>query len=525
MCKVSLTSRRDNKFQHALTFTFVNLYIRDRILKVERVALEAETVESPSALLERLLDVEKLKYCYECGICTASCPMMELLPKQYNPRALLQRIFLDLSSVLREEELWLCAWCYRCYRRCPQRLRLPEIFLAVRKLAVKEGYLRGFREANELIQKEISLPAVCRRVCFHPERADIDLLQVIDADYEYVEKEEIAFEGKNGDKVAIVGAGPAGLTAACELVRMGYQVTVFESLSEPGGMLRECMPSYRLPRKVLEAEIERIKRLGVEIRTGVTVGEDLTIEDLSKEGYKAIFLATGAHKSRQLRVEGTELRGVIHALDFLKRINLGQKVEIGERVGVIGGGNVAMDAARTALRLRAKEVSILYRRSREETPANPWDIMEAESEGVTISFLVSPKKILGKNGQVTAIECVRMELGEPDETGRRRPIPIEGSDFTKELDTVVLAIGETPDLSFLPEEIEVSEKNTILVDSVTMETNLPGVFAGGDVVSGPATVIEAIAAGKRAAVSIDGYLKGGAVRSGEVKVSVGHEKR
>ena len=489
--------------------------------------MEAEMTSSPNVLLERLLDVEKLQYCYECGICTASCPMVELLPKHYHPRTLLQMFFLDLDEVLREEELWLCAWCYRCYRRCPQKLRLPEIFLTVRKLAVKEGYLQGFQEAVELIRREIPLPAVCYRVCFHPERAEIDFSQIIGSTYEFGEREEkVTSEPKaHREKIAIVGSGPAGLTAACELVRMGYHVTVFESLSEPGGMLRECMPSYRLPRKVLEAEIEHIKRLGVEIRTGVTVGRDLAIEDLSRDGYKAVFIATGAHKSRKLRIEGVELRGVIHALDFLRRINLGERIEIGERVGVIGGGNVAMDTARTALRLGAKEVSILYRRSREEMPANPWEVKEAESEGVKISLLVSPRKILGKDGRVSAIECIRMELGEPDETGRRRPIPIEGSEFTMELDTVILAIGETPDLSFLPKEIEVSEENTILVDPVTMETNLPGVFAGGDVVSGPATVIEAIVAGKRAVLSIDRYLKGEGIKSGEVEVSMGHKGR
>lgn len=487
--------------------------------------MEAEMASSSSILL-RLLDVEKLSYCYECGICAASCPMVELLPKHYHPRTLLQRILLDLDGVLREEELWLCAWCYRCYRRCPQNLRLPEIFLTVRKLAVKAGYLEGFKEASELIRKEIPLPAVCHHVCFHPERAEIDASEAIGTDYEFGKKEEeTGPQPKNREKIAIVGSGPAGLTAACELARRGYQVTVFESSSGPGGMLRECMPSYRLPREVLEAETERIRRLGVEIRTGVTIGRDLTLGDLAHKGYKAVFIATGAHKSRKLRMEGTELRSVIHALDFLRRINLGERVEIRERVGVIGGGNVAMDAARTALRLGAKEVSILYRRSREEMPANPWEVKEAERKGVKVSFLVSPRKILGKDGRVTAIECTRMELGEPDETGRRRPIPIEGSDFTTELDTIILAIGETPDLSFLPEEIEVSEENTILVDPVTMETNLPGVFAGGDVVSGPATVIEAIVAGKRAVLSIDRYLKGEGIKSGEIEVSVGHKGR
>jgi len=478
-----------------------------------------------SSALQTLIDAEKLQYCYECGICTASCPMVELLPEHYHPRTLLQRIFLDLDGVLREEALWLCAWCYRCYRRCPQKLLLPESFLRARKLAMKKGYLGGLEEAAELIRKEIPFPRVCQQVCFHPERADIDILQTIRTNYEFRKEMETAPQRKNGEKIAIVGSGPAGLTAACELAMMGYQVTVFESSSELGGMLRECMPTYRLPRKVLEADIEHMKKLGIEIKTGVTIGRDLTLQELSQEGYKAVFLATGAHKSRKLRIEGTELKGVIYALDFLRKTNLGEEIDLGERVAVIGGGNVAMDAARTALKLGAKDISILYRRSREEMPANPWEVKEAESEDVKISFLASPTKILGEDGHVTAIECVRMELGESDETGRRRPTPIEDSEFTTELDTVILAIGESPDLSFLPEEIEVSEQNTILVDPVTMTSNLPGVFAGGDVVSGPATVIEAIAAGKRAALSIHRYLKGEDTKCGEIEISVRHEGR
>ena len=486
--------------------------------------MEAEMHDSSSAL-QTLIDAEKLQYCYECGICTASCPMVELLPEHYHPRTLLQRIFLDLDGVLKEKALWLCAWCYRCYRRCPQQLLLPEVFLRAKRLAVKEGYLGGLEEAAELIRKEIPLPGVCQLVCFHPERAEIDVSQSIGTDYESREEEETVLPPRERDKIAIVGSGPAGLTAACELVRMGYQVTVFESSSELGGMLRECMPTYRLPRKVLEADIEQMKKLGMKFRTGVTIGRELTLQSLSKEGYKAAFLATGAHKIKKLRIEGTELEGVIYALDLLRKTNVGEKIDLGERVAVIGGGNVAIDAARTALKLGAKDVSILYRRSREEMPANPWEAKEAENEGVKISFLASPTKILGEDGQVTAIECVRMELGEPDETGRRRPTPIENSEFTTELDTVILAIGESPDLSFLPEEIEVSEQNTILVDPVTMETNLRGVFAGGDVVSGPATVIEAIAAGKRAALSIDRYLKGEDTKGGEIEVSVRHEGR
>jgi len=245
----------------------------------------------------------------------------------------------------------------------------------------------------------------------------------------------------------------------------------------------------------------------VEIKTGTTIGKDLNLDDLWKKGYKAIFIGVGAHKSQELKIESGDLKGVIHALDFLWKVNSGEKVEIGKNVVVIGGGNVAMDAAKTALQNGAKEVIILYRRSREEMPANPWETKEAENEGVKIEFLVAPKKILGKDGKVSAIECVRMQLGELDESGRRKPIPIEGSEFTKEADMVILAIGEVPDLEFLPKDIELNEDGTVWVNPITMETSLPGVFAGGDAVTGSASVIEAIRAGKRAAESIEGYLK------------------
>ncbi|NIR16155.1 MAG: FAD-dependent oxidoreductase, partial [Desulfobacterales bacterium] len=301
---------------------------------------------------------------------------------------------------------------------------------------------------------------VCQQVCFHPERAKIDTSQITNLTHKYGESEEIppSKSGAQRGRIVIIGSGPAGLTAGQELARRRYQVIVFESLPKPGGMLRACMPSYRLSRDILDSEIEHIENLGVEIRTGVTIGKDLTIADLLQEGYQALFIATGAHKTRELSIDGIHLNGVTYALDFLRKVNRKEKAEVGERVCVIGGGNVAMDAARTALREGAKAVCILYRRSREEMPANPWEVKEAESEGVKIRFLTSPRKILGKKGQVTAIECVRTELGELDESGRRRPRPIEGSEFVEECDMVMVAIGEKPDLSFLPGEIEVGEK-------------------------------------------------------------------
>ncbi|MDI6805363.1 MAG: FAD-dependent oxidoreductase [Candidatus Bathyarchaeia archaeon] len=470
-----------------------------------------ETIISKETL-KKLLDIEKLRYCFECGICTASCPMAELLGKDYNPRWLLEKVFLNPESVLNSDALWLCAWCYRCYRHCPQALRIPEIFLFIRKTAAEHGFLAPLDKALPKIVENIPLPLATTLVCFHPERAGLDREKILE------KIEQIRFEnlkkrkrtktaGIFQRKVAVIGSGPAGLTVAHQLAQKKCKVTIFEALPEAGGMLRKCIPEYRLPKQVLAKEIDFIRDLKVEIRTGVTVGKDLSFEDLRKEGYKAIFIGVGAHESQRLKVEGTDLEGVIHALDFLWKINSGEKTEMGKNIAIIGGGNVAIDAARTALQNGAKEVTIFYRRSREEMPANPWEVKEAEDEGVKIEFLVAPKRFLGKNGKVSSIEFVRMQLGESDESGRRKPIPIEGSEFSKEADMVILAIGETPNLTFLPKEIELNEDGTVWIDPITMETSLKGVFAGGDAATGPATVIEAIKAGKRAAESIGNYLE------------------
>jgi NADPH-dependent glutamate synthase beta subunit-like oxidoreductase len=461
--------------------------------------------------LENILDYEKLKYCFECGICTASCPVAELLPTKYNPRILLHRLPSADDKLLTSAELWLCAWCYRCYRRCPQDLKLPEIFQAVRRFAVERGYTQGFNKALEMIRKNIPLPASSCHVCFHPERVIDDKQSVTDAiqqnilDYEPEKKKEPPVPVH--EKVAIIGSGPAGLSAAHDLAKKGYSVTVFEALSSAGGMLRRCIPEHRLPKKMVDFDIERIKELGVEIKTNAAIDETLTIEELFRQGYKAVFVATGAHEELLLGINGEELNGVFHALDFLENANK-NKVELSDKVAVIGGGNVAVDAARTALRFGAKDVTIMYRRSKEEMPASPWEVKEAEEEGVKIEFLVAPKKILSEDGNVTAIECVKMELGEPDETGRRRPVPIQGSEFIKETGTVILAIGQVPNPVFLPEVVETTKKRTIVVEPFTQETGSSGIFAGGDAVSGPATLMEAIIAGKRAAISIDCYLRG-----------------
>ena len=434
--------------------------------------------------------------------------MAELLPEIYNPRSILEKIVVNPESAASAPQLWLCAWCYKCYRRCPQALKVPEVFLSIKNVLADRGELTGFSKALEIVKKRVPLPLVTLHVCFHPERAIKDVEIIQNAVNELISsREKVNMPAKREEKIAVIGSGPAGLTVSLKLAEKGYNVTVFESLPQPGGMLRKCIPDYRLPRKILDEEISFLREMGVEFRTGLTVGKDIGFEDLQREGYKAFFVGVGAHKPRGIKLEGEEIEGVMHALDFLWKVNVGEKIDLGEKVAVIGGGNVAVDSARTALRLGAKEAVILYRRSRDEMPANPWEVKEAEEEGVKIEFLVAPRKILGESGKVKAIECVRMELGEIDETGRRRPQPIEGSEFTADFDSVILAVGEEPDLSFLPSEIEISERK-IMVNPFTMATTMPGVFAGGDAVTGPATVIEAIVAGVRAANSIDRYLRG-----------------
>jgi heterodisulfide reductase subunit A len=319
------------------------------------------------------------------------------------------------------------------------------------------------------------------------------------------------------NNVAIVGSGPAGLTAAYHLALKGYGVTIFEALSVPGGMLVRGIPPFRLPRDIIEYEINWIKALGIELCTEVTVGKDISFEALQDQGYPAIFVAVGAYKGRKLRIPGEdEFTGFIDSLTFLERVNFGDHRKPGDDVCIIGGGNAAIDSARTALRLGCKNVTIVYRRSRREMPANLAEIEEAEEEGVEIHYLASPVRILGTDGRVIGMECIRNRLGEPDASGRRRPVPIEGTEFIVDADTIIPAISQSPDLSFLPEDhgFNLTRWNTFEVNQNTLETNKPGIFAGGDAVTGPATVVEAMAAGKLAAKMIERHLTGQDLETG-----------
>ncbi len=377
-----------------------------------------------------------------------------------------------------------------------------------------------FEDAIKVVRKENPLPLVCGRVCNTPcekkcvagewdDPIAIRMLKRFLADYEM--KHGIVVEEKpksqKEQKVAIVGSGPAGLTCAHYLALEGYRVTIFESQEMPGGMLALGIPDFRLPKDVLMYEINRIKKLGVEIKTNTTIGKDISLAKL-KEEYDAIFIAIGAHKGLKMKIPGEEADGVIDAIEFLREVNLGRKVKIGKRVIVVGGGNSAIDAARVAKRL-GKDTKILYRRTREEMPAIKSEIEGALAEGVDIQFLAAPVKVISSNGKLEAIECIRMELGEIDQSGRRRPVPIEGSEFRVEADTLILAISQEPDVSLLDGNgLNISKWNTIEVDPETLSTNIKGVFAGGDVVTGPNTVTEAMAHGKTAAQMIDKYIKG-----------------
>jgi len=401
-----------------------------------------------------------------------------------------------------------------CEGACPAGVNIRNYIEAIA--------LGKYEEALDIIEEKIPLPGTVGRVCprfcevkcnrgEYDDSVSINGLKRFAAD-------TVASRGGRGitpaartkpERVAIVGSGPAGLSAAVNLMKAGYGVTVFEAAGVPGGMLAMGIPKYRLPREILDREIEDINRLGVEIRLNSPINGDRSLDDLKKQGYKAIFIAAGAHKSTELGIPNENVKGIVSGTAWLKKINLGSDAKVGEKVVVIGGGNVAIDSARMALRLGAKDVTIAYRRSVDEMPAITDEIEAAEKEGVKFKFHSSPCQIVCEGDECVGLECLATELGEPDESGRRRPITVQGSEFVIDADMVILAIGESPDLSFLGRtKLKVSSNNRIQVNPNSMTTSVDGIFAGGDVVSGPATVVEAIGAGRRAAKGIEKYLNG-----------------
>jgi NADPH-dependent glutamate synthase beta subunit-like oxidoreductase len=403
----------------------------------------------------------------------------------------------------------------RCGEACPAGIDIPRY---VRLIG--EG---KFAESLAVIKQAMPFPGILGRVCFAPcedncrqakQEEPIAIRMLKRFVYDHATYEEKKPAKQTGKRVAIIGSGPAGLTAAYYLAKMGHEVTIFEALPQAGGMMRAGIPLYRLPRKILDDEINMVKNLGVEIKINTRVE---SLDKLFKDGYQAILVATGAHQGMKMGVEGEDHSKVMECIDFLRDVNFGKEVKLGNHVAVIGGGNAAIDAARAALRLGAKDVTIFYRRTRAEMPANASEVEEAIKEGVKIEFLAAPTKVFSKNGAVT-LENIRMKLGAPDASGRPRPEPIEGSEFKVDVDAVIAAIGQRPEI---PKEfkLEIGRGNVLVADAETMTTSQKGVFSAGDSVVGPASVVEAVRTGKKAAISIDKYLGGkGVLPIEEVKI-------
>lgn len=469
---------------------------------------------------------------------------MEKIPRQQMPLQDAKERVKNFSSVAlgySAEQAVLeakrCLQCKKptCIEGCPVEIDIPGF---IKKIAEK-----NFGEAIKILKDKNNLPAICGRVC--PQETQCEIKCVLAKKYEPVavgrlERFAADWEIENPEvgssksevvkattydsrlttyKIAVAGSGPAGLTCAADLVKMGYTVDLFESLHETGGVLMYGIPEFRLPKKIVEYEINYVKSLGVSIRTNVLIGKTKTVQELFDEGYKAVFIGSGAGLPQFLGVPGENLNKIYSANEFLTRINLMKAykfpeydtpINIGKKVAVFGAGNVAMDSARVSLRLGAGNVTIIYRRTEKEMPARLEEIENAKEEGVKFNLLTAPVKFIGdENNNVIKVECLKMELGEPDASGRRRPVPIKNSEFIIDIDTAVIAIGQNPN-PLIPRTIsglQVGKHGNIITDEKTGATNIPGIFAGGDIATGAATVIEAMGAGKRAARAIDEYIK------------------
>jgi heterodisulfide reductase subunit A len=458
----------------------------------------------------RYVDINK---CNACGSCSPGCPVV--MKSEFNvgtgPRKAIYIPFpqaIPNKASIDKQEDRLCKAA--CMDACPIHTNVS-------------GYLKHisegrFQDAYMLIRETNPFPSACGRVCYAPCEnvcnrgqmddplaiRDLKRFAVDSFDIGSLEPPQVA---KTDKKVAIIGAGPAGLACAHDLAMEGHEVTVFEALPEPGGMLRYAIPEYRLPKAELKREIDYIRKLGVTIKCGVEIGKDITI-DAIKSDYDAIFIGTGAPKGLPLGVEGEGLPGIRDGIHFLRSINSGEEITTGKQAAVIGGGNTAIDCARTAKRL-GSNVKLIYRRTRNEMPAADEEIEALLHEGIEIEFLTTPVRFYGEAGKLSKMECIRMELGEPDASGRRRPIPIQGSEWALPVDTVITALGQATDTSFAGAlGVSLRKGEMITVEPATGTTNIEGVFAGGDVTTGPAYVVDAIAAGKRAARSISKYLRG-----------------
>jgi heterodisulfide reductase subunit A len=494
-----LAKARDNSNIQILTYSHLQKIVRENgSLKVN--------------ILKRSLRVDNSK-CNGCNACIQVCPV-----NMFNDfdEGLGFRTAIDFCHPTTGEYNVYKEDMPVCQETCPVNLDIRSYV----------GLIADGRHLDALakIRERLPLPGSVGRICPHPcetacnrqyldqpvsicflkrYAADVELQQGIEPVYQTPEQ-------KYPEKIAIIGAGPSGLTCAHDLARMGYShVKIFEALPVPGGYFWVGIPEYRLPKKLLQREVDLICNMGVEIQYNTRIGQDITLADLRND-YHAVFIGIGCHTGLKLRIPGEdEYEGVIDCVTFLRNQALGNPMDVKGKLIVIGGGNAAIDSARVAWRMGYDEVYILYRRTRKEMPANPWEIDAAEHEGVILQYLAAPVEILGANGKVTGMKCIKMELGKPDASGRRRPVPMAGSEYVIEAQTIVPAISQGVDLSLLPPEhqFNLSRWRTFEIEEETGATGVPGVFAGGDVVTGPGIAINAIAGGKRAAAGIHGYLR------------------
>jgi NADPH-dependent glutamate synthase beta subunit-like oxidoreductase len=524
---------------------------------------------------------ELVKYCFDCGTCSGVCPVSES-GTGFDPRKIIHMVKMGLKNrLLSSQVIWQCTHCDTCAFVCPQNVEFSSIVDALRLIAIKEKYVDSnavdlygtapckaacpahisipgfihsisqgrFKEGLQLIKREMPFPAICGRICPHPceiqcNRSVIDKPVAIEFLKRFLGDLDVSSgspyapqkKAERPEKVAVVGSGPAGLTVAYYLAIEGFEVTILEKHPVAGGMMAVGIPAFRLPREILRAEIECVERLGVDFRLNFEVGKDCSFNDLTKD-FKAVFIGIGCDKALKLGLPGEDqLNGIVDGLTFLRNLNLGILPDPKDKLVVIGGGNTAIDCARVAKRLGYGAVSILYRRTRDEMPANAWEIDDTLEEGIDIQYLTAPVRILSQNGDVSGLECIRMKLDKPDESGRRRPIPVENSEFQMKTDVILPAIGQIPHLEGIFEKsgIDISHKGLLKADSLTGATDIEGVFTGGDVVYGPRTVVEAVASGKKAAMYMSRYLKGEAMSEGLVKTwkgvsfapkDVGHQER
>lgn len=509
--------------EHADGHHIVRLVIDDREVEAIAGITVLQAAQAAGIDIPTLCSDEKLEALGGCRMCIVEVEGQERPVTSCNlqvAEGMVVRTNTERLRQMRKDTLELIlsdhnAYCQPpCQINCPTHIDIPG-FLELNAAG-------KFREAAALLMQVLPFPytlgLVCPRPCENVCRRDlveepISICQSHGYHGELVlDDPPLPFPqaAPTGHRVAVVGAGPAGLACAYYLSLKGHKVKVFEALPNQGGMLRYGIPEYRLPKANLDRELNRVWALGAEVEYNKALGRDFSIDDLFAQGFEAVFLAVGAHRSNRLEISGEDLPGVMTAVEFLRRVGLGEKVEVGERVVVIGGGFTAFDATRTALRLGAKKVDTVYRRTRKEMGAHWTEVEDAEHEGAQLHILAAPCKIIEKDGRVAGVEFLRMELGEPDATGRRRPVPIPGSEFVIECDMVIAAIGQTPDLDFLAKEpgIKKTRRDTIVVGAGNFMTDRPGVFAGGDATIGASTVIQCVASGKLAARAIDAYLRG-----------------